>query len=108
MPDPERTFRSRQEQEETMNPKIMTAALAFATVMMTMAPDSANAAPYWPWCSRYDYARGGGALSCAFSSFEQCMDTVRGIGGYCYTNPYGIPYTPAPGRPAKSRRHAAN
>jgi hypothetical protein len=35
------------------------------------------------------------------------MDTVRGIGGLCYMNPYPKPYTATPGRLAKSRRHAA-
>jgi Protein of unknown function (DUF3551) len=88
-----------------MNTKIMTAALAFATVMM-MAPSAADAAPYWPWCSRYYWPRGG-AISCAFVSWEQCMETVSGIGGLCYQNPYPNPYTPTPGRPAKPRRHAA-
>jgi hypothetical protein len=89
-----------------MNPKLTAAALALAT-MMTMTPRAADAAPYWPWCSRYFYPRGE-ALQCAFSSWEQCMETVRGIGGLCYTNPYPNPYTPTPGRPAKPRRHAAN
>jgi hypothetical protein len=91
-----------------MNPRITAAVLALATVMMTvmvMAPRAADAAPYWPWCSRYYWPRD--AYSCAFSSWEQCMDTVRGIGGLCYTNPYPNPNTPAPGRPAKPRRHDA-
>jgi hypothetical protein len=90
-----------------MNPRIIAALLALATVTGTMiAPGSAHAAPYWPWCSRYDWARSG-AFQCAFVSFEQCMETVRGLGGFCYMNPYQTPYTPAPGRPAKSRRHHA-
>ena len=80
-----------------MYPRIMTAALALASVI-TMAPGAADAAPYWPWCSRYDHPRGG-SISCAFASFEQCMDTVRGIGGYCYKNPYVSP----PSRPGKAR-----
>ena len=88
-----------------MNARITTAVLAFATVMM-MAPDAANATTWWPWCSRYDWPRDGGAISCAFASWEQCMDTVRGIGGICYMNPYPQPYASAsPGRPARSRRH---
>ena len=77
------------------------AVLAFTTVMM-IQPHTANAAPYWPWCSQY-FSRGT-PHACAFSSWEQCMDTVRGIGGYCYTNPYPAP---APARSAKPGRHAA-
>jgi hypothetical protein len=84
-----------------MNPKVVTAALALAAVT-TMTPLAANAAPYWPWCSRYDDRDIGGLYSGAFTTWEQCMDTVRGIGGVCVRNPY----PPAP-TPAKSRRNAA-
>ncbi len=77
------------------------AVLAFTTVMMIQS-QAANAAPYWPWCSQY-FSRGA-PHACAFSSWEQCMETVRGIGGYCYTNPYP---PPPPGRSAKPSRHAA-
>jgi hypothetical protein len=88
-----------------VNVKVLAAVLALATVMMAMLPRAADAAPYWPWCSRYSPLA---MYTCAFASFEQCMDTVRGIGGYCYANPYPNSYTAAPGRPAKSRRHAAS
>jgi hypothetical protein len=86
-----------------MNPKLMTAALALATAIM-LEPSAADAAPYWPWCSRYFP---GEIHSCAFASWEQCMDTVRGIGGFCYANPYPNPHTPTAGRTVKPRRHAA-
>jgi len=78
------------------------AMLALATVM-TIQPHAGNAAPYWPWCSQY-FSRGA-AHACAFSSWDQCMETVRGIGGYCYVNPYGPP--PPSTRIAKPSRHAA-
>jgi Protein of unknown function (DUF3551) len=77
--------------------------VTLATVMM-IQPHAASAAPYWPWCSYY----GGrsSAHACAFSSWEQCMETVRGIGGYCQVNPYGPP--PAlSARSARLHRHAA-
>ena len=77
-------------------------SLALATVML-IQPHAANAAPYWPWCSQY-FNRAA-SHSCAFISWEQCMDTVRGIGGYCYTNPYPPP--PVPAGAAKRSRHAA-
>ncbi len=81
--------------------RMILAMLAFTTVM-TIQPHAANAAPYWPWCSQY-FSRGT-SHACAFSSWEQCMDTVRGIGGYCYANPYPAP--PA-ARSAKSSHHPA-
>ena len=72
-----------------MSARLIFAIVALAAVMM-IGPRSAQAAPYWPWCSQYPGDMGA-AHSCAFSSWEQCMDTVRGIGGYCYSNPYPPP-----------------
>ena len=59
--------------------RMIFAMLAFTTVM-TIQP-AANAVPYWQWCSQY-FSRGT-PHSCAFSTWDQCMDTIRGIGGYC-------------------------
>jgi Protein of unknown function (DUF3551) len=77
---------------------LVVSALAAAALIH---PDSGQAAPYWPWCSQY--GRPSYSHSCAFSSWEQCMATVRGIGGYCYANPY----SPPPGS-ARSRRHSSH
>jgi len=44
----------------------------------------------FPWCAHYG-GRRGGARNCGFTTFEQCMATVRGIGGICRRNPqYGL------------------
>ncbi len=81
------------------------ARLIFTVLTLVTAvliqPRPGEAAPYWPWCSQYDQP--SFAHACAFSSYEQCMDTVRGIGGYCYTNPY----PPPPAQPAKSTRRVS-
>ncbi len=79
------------------------AVVALGAVMLSQ-PRTGEAAQYWPWCSQY--GPDSFAHACAFSSWEQCMETVRGIGGHCYVNPYGPPPTPFM-RPAKPRRHAA-
>jgi hypothetical protein len=84
------------------------ARLIFAALTLVAAvlvqPRSGQAEPYWPWCSAY--WNSGNARTCAFVTQEQCMDTVRGIGGYCYTNPYGLPpYASA--RPVRLHRHIA-
>ncbi len=42
-------------------------------------------------CAQY---RDGGATNCGFVSFEQCMDTIRGAGGFCMQN---NTYQPPPG-----------
>jgi hypothetical protein len=72
----------------------LTAAATLAT------PRPAHAAPYWPWCSQYGPL--SNAHACAFVSWEQCMQTVSGIGGYCYENPEP---PPASARPVRPRRH---
>ncbi len=35
----------------------------------------------YPWCQQYRSSQ-----ICAFVSFAQCMDTVRGKGGFCIRN----------------------
>jgi Protein of unknown function (DUF3551) len=45
---------------------------------------SAEAQNY-PWCAQYSVGDENG-LNCGFISFEQCMVTVRGIGGFCMQN----------------------
>jgi hypothetical protein len=73
--------------------------LAAMALPMLAAPRPAEAAPYWPWCSRYlEEAQ----ESCAFATYEQCMASVRGIGGFCYRNPSPPPSSPYPQR---TRRH---
>lgn len=48
---------------------------------------SAAQTPYdYPWCAlRADRS---GAQSCYFTSYEQCMASLRGIGGTCIRSPY--------------------
>ena len=44
------------------------------------------AAQNYPWCAYYNFFHGG-ASNCGFSTFQQCMTTVSGIGGSCGANP---------------------
>jgi hypothetical protein len=44
--------------------------------------------PYsYPWCSR-QVGRDVDTTSCYFTSYQQCMTTISGIGGWCYQSPY--------------------
>jgi hypothetical protein len=56
---------------------------------------SAQAQSNYPWCARY--GNGFSGTNCGFTTFEQCMETVRGIGGFCQKNDW---YQP----PAAQRR----
>ena len=57
----------------------------------------AGAEIYYPWCANYG-GRGGGGTNCGWSTYEQCMVTIRGMGGFCAPNPF---YTPPPQKPSR-------
>jgi Protein of unknown function (DUF3551) len=54
-------------------------------------PQVCNAqSPYsYPWCAVYlGGSSSPGAMSCYYTSWEQCWTTMRGIGGNCIESPY--------------------
>jgi hypothetical protein len=53
----------------------------------------------YPWCSNF---HDGAGTNCGFSSYEQCMATARGSGGYCTPNNMYM----APKAGAARKRHA--
>lgn len=78
-------------------------ALLFAAGLVVAAgvlPSGAQAQNY-PWCAVYGGGRGGGGQNCGFSTFEQCMATLSGQGGFCNRN---TQYR-GPGPRAHYRRH---
>ena len=54
----------------------------------------------YPWCAIYSDGRGGGGTNCGFRTFEQCMETARGLGSFCQPN---TQYKPPPGSHPPSR-----
>ncbi len=54
----------------------------------------------YPWCADYGGGDMGGASNCGFTTFEQCMATLRGMGGFCNPN---TQYQPPPGPHASPR-----
>ena len=71
-------------------------AFVLSTTVLAQAPVSALPYDPYPWCAVYG-GRGGGGTNCGFLTWQQCMDTVSGIGGFCNRNTF---YNP---RPATSR-----
>jgi hypothetical protein len=63
---------------------------------------SASGTEAAPWCA--DYSSRGGGTNCGFYSFEQCLQTVRGIGGFCNRNPFEAYGYQQPRRPRPARR----
>jgi Protein of unknown function (DUF3551) len=65
------------------------APLALFVAVVGAAPTSfAQSAYDYPWCAVYDSRSGGGARSCYYATYQQCMATISGIGGYCIRSPY--------------------
>jgi hypothetical protein len=61
--------------------RVAFAVLASATLAIDAQPAAAEI--YRPWCVQYGGSDGDNGTTCAFISFEQCMMTARGGGGFC-------------------------
>jgi hypothetical protein len=85
-----------------MRLSILSLFLIAAALLGEFQAASAQSPTSYPWCSRY-FKRGGGATSCYYTSYAQCMTTVSGIGGYCYQSPYY--HAPANAHPRRQRRN---
>jgi hypothetical protein len=83
-------------------------ALLAVTAFATIEVRSAAAETYRPWCVQYSGSNGDNGLTCAFTSFEQCMMTGGpGTGGSCVQNPWYLWYGEhGQGRGGDSRRHS--
>jgi len=76
---------------------LLTLGLAIATSAGVTRAHAQN----YPWCADYSGSMAGSS-NCGFVSFEQCMETVRGMGGFCNRN---TQYVPPPGpHPAPKTR----
>jgi hypothetical protein len=42
----------------------------------------------YPWCAQYS---GLGGTNCGFTTFQQCMATLAGMGGFCNANTQYVP-----------------
>ena len=76
------------EQSESRDPAtpVLAVALGFLIAAFALAShSSAQAQTRVPtWCA---YMGGQFGFDCGFYSFEQCMETARGLGNYCTPNP---------------------
>ena len=77
-------------------------ALLAAVAMAALARPAA--AIEYPWCAQYGGEDGGGR-NCGFVSREQCMETIRGMGGFCEQNLFYPGPTERPAKPARKRRY---
>jgi hypothetical protein len=63
------------------------AVSALLAIPLALCASAASASPEYPWCARYDWT----TTNCGFTSFQQCLATISGIGGRCEQNPRYVP-----------------
>ena len=62
-------------------------AFFILVAVVSMSATPVRAAIEYPWCAQYGGGKGGGGgRNCGFVSYEQCMETSRGMGGFCEPN----------------------
>jgi hypothetical protein len=70
--------------------KMAISAVFGAFAALAAMGTSASAEVQYPWCA--EYRKPLDATNCGFVNYQQCRETVFGIGGYCYPNPaYHLP-----------------
>lgn len=70
-----------------MKAMLLTSGFAAAVIGAAMIGATAPArAQNYPWCAQYAMGDDGGGTNCGFVSFEQCMTTLSGMGGFCNRN----------------------
>jgi len=57
-----------------------------AALLGSVSTLHAQSAYDYPWCAVY--TNRSGAQACYYATYEQCMATMWGIGGYCRPSPY--------------------
>ena len=82
-----------------MRPANPFAFLVASALLGEMQAVSAQSPTSYPWCAQFPTDQSA-AMSCYFTSYQQCMTTLSGIGGYCFQSPY---YHAQTARTAKRR-----
>jgi hypothetical protein len=60
------------------------AGMSVLALTATLSVASAAEAKPYAWCVFYDPS----TYNCGFTTYEQCMQTARGNGGFCRPNPF--------------------
>jgi Protein of unknown function (DUF3551) len=91
-----------------MRMPIIALFLIAAALLGETQVSNAQSAYSYPWCAVYFGGNDGlgGAMSCYYTSWEQCRTTMLGIGGNCVESPYyHAQSTPLPNRSLVKTRH---
>ena len=89
-----------------MRTLMVAAALAATatTVSAARAQTDMSRIPFYPWCAlQGETFSGSQSRNCGFTSYEQCMNYVRGQTGMCFENVWGAT-RPSAAPPEEKRR----
>jgi Protein of unknown function (DUF3551) len=78
---------------------LFTLGICVGVLALKMPADAQN----YPWCAIYSDGTGDGGTNCGFITFEQCMETARGLGSLCQPNTQYVP-PPGPHPPTRAPR----
>jgi len=78
---------------------ILAGGIALAVAAFAGRAEAQN----YPWCAQY--GNGFGGTNCGFSTLEQCLATISGMGGSCQPNTQYQPGAAAHSK-RKPRRHS--
>jgi uncharacterized protein DUF3551 len=80
--------------------------LVFGIAIAALSIGASRAqAQNYPWCAQYD--KGDDGMNCGFTSFQQCLEDVRGIGGFCeQNNTYKPPAAAGPAQRKALKHHS--
>ena len=62
--------------------------MVLATMAVPMLMSSAAHADKYRWCAVYTGPSGEGGTNCGFVTYQQCLATISGVGGYCTPNQF--------------------
>src|SRR5215470_10375892 len=91
-----------------MRAHIIVPLVIAAALLGDTQPSNAQSPYSYPWCAIYfgDSSGLGGAMSCYYTSWEQCRTTMSGVGGNCVQSPYyHAQSTPLPRRAVVKPHH---
>jgi hypothetical protein len=65
-------------------------AVGVGALLALLLPASSAAAADAPWCLAH--VDRSGVIECAYATFQECLESSRGVGGFCQPN-YNTRYT---------------
>jgi hypothetical protein len=62
--------------------------IMLVTIAPVTVPSTPAQADQYRWCAVYGGFHGDAGKNCGFVTYQQCLETVSGIGGHCEPNPF--------------------